>query len=344
MKGILNSELSEKLIKTFEASSGLDCILIINTESRDPNFTYFSGLKGPFEHDVLIIKKNTAVLLASSLEYENALAQKKVRVVKRVKNSRFLEKNVKYKKVGLNASFLPMALYSQIKKKYRPKKIVDVSGALAEARLVKTSSELKKIKKAVEITKKAFREIPGFFKSGVSEKQLALIFDELLLKFGSEENAFKTIVAFGKNSALPHHEPGESKLKKGDLILIDAGAKFKGYCSDLTRTFVFEADYEKFKVLFDCVEEARSLILNSLKPGVDFKKIKELFEYVLKKNGFNPIHAFGHSVGVEVHEPAVGKIKKGMVVAVEPGVYVEGFGGVRVEDDFLITEKSNVEL
>ncbi len=342
----MNSELREKLKKTFESSIDLDCILIINTESKDPNFTYFSGLKGPFEYDVLIIKKNTAVLLASPLEYENALIQKKIKVVKRVKNSRFLEKNVKSKKIGLNASFLPMALYSQIKKKYKPKKIVDVSEALAEARVVKTPSELKKIRRAVGITKKAFRKIPDFFKKGVSEKQLAGVFDELLLKFGSEENAFKTIAAFGKNSALPHHEPGESKLKKGDLILIDAGAKFNGYCSDLTRTFVFGGDSERknFRKLFDCVEETRILILNSLKPEVDFKKIKELFEKGLRKNGFKPIHAFGHSVGTEVHEPAVGKIKKGMVVAVEPGVYVESFGGVRVEDDFLITEKGPVEL
>lgn len=339
-----NEKLEGNIFKFFK---NLDCILIINTNVKDPNFFYFSGLKGLFEYDILIITRKNTVLLASPLEFENALSQKKIKVVKKVKNSLFLRRSVKSKKIGFNGSFLPTALYHQIKRKYKPKRMVDISKTLEKIRAVKTKNEVEKIKKAVEITKKAFEKIPSFFKAGVSEKQLAEVFDRLLLELGSEENAFKTIVAFGKNSASPHHEPGNSKLKKGDLILIDAGAKFEGYCSDLTRMFTFgeiKKNREKIKSMFNCVEETRKSILASLKPGVEFKEITKIFENTLKKKGFKPLHSFGHSIGVEVHEPLPRKLKKGVVLAIEPGVYTENVGGVRIEDDFLITENGPVEL
>jgi Xaa-Pro dipeptidase len=342
----MSFELKNKLQRIFQNSS-VDCIIIVNTENKDPNFTYLTGLKGVFEYDVLFLKKTKAVLLASPLEYENALSQKKLKVIQRTKKSDFLKKNLKSKKVGFNASFIPVELFDLIKKKYKPKKTVDVSKALAKARAIKTSAEIKSIKKAVEITKKTFKEIPKHFKKGVTEKQLAELFDELLYKFGSEENAFKTIVAFGKNTALPHHEPGNAKLKKGDLILIDAGAKFNNYCSDLTRMFTFgeaNKNREKIKKMFDCVKKTQFSILQSLKPGVNFKKITKIFENELKKNGFKPVHAFGHSLGVEVHEQTAEKAELNMILAVEPGVYINGVGGVRIEEDILITSKKSIIL
>ncbi len=334
----MNAELAEKAGRFFKKNAGLDCVLIVNTESKDPNFDYFSGLKGLFEHEVLVVKRNSVLLLASSLEYANAVSQGKVQVKLRKRNSNILMKELKGRRVGFNSAFTPVDLYKVVKKKYKPARMVSVAKNLEEARAVKTTRELDSIRKAVEITKKALREIPSFFREGVTEVGLAERFDSLLEKFGSEDLAFKTIVSFGKNSALPHHEPDSTKLRRGDLILIDAGAKFDGYCSDLTRTFAFKARGDKIEKMFRAVSDTRIEVLKKLKPGASVKEIAGIYNQTLKKNGFKPVHAFGHSLGVEVHESVGEKIRRGMVLAVEPGVYLTGFGGVRLEDDFFIGE------
>jgi Xaa-Pro dipeptidase len=174
------------------------------------------------------------------------------------------------------------------------------------------------------------------------------------MSLGASGTSFDTIVSFGKNAALPHHSPDKTRLRKGELILIDAGAKDSNYCSDITRTFAFGKIGEGQKEMIDVVKEAQRMAIGAIRQGRDGREIHSLAENYLNETRGGKykgrfIHALGHSVGLEVHDgPGFSKqkniLKPGMVITVEPGVYVPGFGGVRFEDDVLITEKGSEVL
>jgi len=262
------------------------------------------------------------------------------------------------KNVGVNEMFIPYTIYKALRKRYKPKKILDASKALSDARLVKSQEEIKHIRKAVGITKWALVLIQKEFREGVTELELASKFDSISASLGSEGPAFKSIVCFGKNAALPHHSPDHTKLKYGDFVLIDVGAKISNYCSDLTRTFIFGddksmiPDYEKKAEMMRIVKEAQIKAIKKVKPGVRGSSIHNTAQKVIDtaKSGEYKgtfIHALGHSLGIEVHDgpgfsPGAKQVlKPGMVITAEPGIYVEGFGGVRIEDDVIVTESGS---
>jgi Xaa-Pro aminopeptidase len=194
------------------------------------------------------------------------------------------------------------------------------------------------------------------FKEGMTEMELAARFDSISASLGSEGPSFKTIVCFGANAALPHHSPDRTRLRYGDFILIDAGAKVQNYCSDITRTSIFGTDKsripdcEKKQEMLRIVKDAQLAALRKIAPGVTGLTIHMEAQRTIDtaangryKGTF--IHALGHSLGIEVHDGpgfspgAKQELEPGMVITNEPGIYVEGFGGVRIEDDILVTEK-----
>ena len=359
----MDKELAARLNKVF-ANTKANRLLIANTDSQDPNFKYLTRFRsGLFERDMLIASKNSLKLFTSELEYETALAQRLegMQVIKapreEAKRKAMLKKEIAGKVVGINANFMPTATYLRIKKEYKPKKIIDASEAFSKARLEKSKEEIKNIEKAAKITLKALTKIPQYFKEGITEKELARIFDSISAELGSEKPSFDTIVSFGKNAALPHHMPDSTKLRNGDLVVVDAGAVVNGYCSDMTRTFVFGKDerLEKEREMINVVKEAQRLAINAMKEGrkgsdVDKAARSYIDTYANGKYKGTFIHSLGHSVGIEVHDgfalsPGSNVVlKRGMVFTAEPGIYVVGFGGVRIEDDVLITEKGPILL
>ena len=238
----------DRVEKIFRKSKTLDKILLMNTSYTDPNFLYVTGFtSGLFEYSYLVVEKEKAKLITSILEYETAREQVGPEIeVLCIKSSEELKtmlgKELNGFRVGINEAFLPVQVYKSLKKNYEIKKIVDVSERLSLARLVKDEEEITSIKKAVSITKWALVMIQKEFKEGMTEMELAAKFDNVCSTMGSQGPSFKTIVCFGKNAALPHHFPDETKLKYGDFILIDAGSKAGNYCSDMTRTFIFGDD------------------------------------------------------------------------------------------------------
>jgi Xaa-Pro dipeptidase len=262
---------------------------------------------------------------------------------------KLLSSLVRRKRVGVNAIGLSFSTYERLKRKYHPKKMTDVSKALLDTRLVKDEVEIGRIREAARITKTAMREIQKYFETGITELELAARFDFIQMTLGASGTSFDTVVSFGKNSALPHHSPDMTKLKNGDIILIDAGAKYENYCSDITRTFLFGKKGGQQAEMVDIVKEAQKRAIDAIMPGKEGREIHELAAKYLDevkggkyKGKF--IHALGHSVGLETHDgPGLSSEKNilapGMVVTVEPGVYVTGFGGVRFEDDVLITKE-----
>jgi len=356
----MERQLRGKLNKIFSSCKGVETVFIRNTSEKDPNFTYLTNFRGGlFEGDILIANARGLTLYASSLEYETAISQKfeGIRVIKstdREVTIALLKSSLKGKTVGINGSFLPYAQYMLLKSKFKPKRIVDISKSFLDVRMIKNSEEIRNIEKASGITKEAMKSIHNELKEGVTEKDIARKFDNISELLGSEGTAFETIVCFGKNTALPHHKPDSTKLKVGDLVLIDAGSRIGNYCSDVTRTVIFGnkneiKNHEKKVEMLHIVKEAQRKAMNIIKPGIKGSKVDKMARSYIDtaadgkyKDRF--IHSLGHSIGVEAHDgegfsPNSNEaLRENMVITVEPGIYIPGFGGVRIEDDILITK------
>ncbi len=360
--------LIDRLNKIFR-STDLDAILLFNLNSPfiDSNFYYLTDFNsGVFEKSFAIAFKDHVVVGTSDLEYENALLESNDHInVYRINTKddieEFLSRNLTDLKVGYNENFLPYIYYQKFKRYAKFNKLFNASKCLYEARNIKDKYELEKIKKAVEITKKSLDEVQYYFKRGITEKELAAQFNYLQLKNGADKNSFGTIVAFDKNTALPHHSPDNTILKENAVVLLDVGAKWKNYCSDLTRTFFFEPHkrslkYKKLQDMYDTVEKAELLGLSLIKDGADGKQIfEEVSKFINTANGGiykdKFIHSLGHMIGIDVHDAGAAalsyksiKLQNGMVMSDEPGIYLYGFGGVRIEDDILIENGRGIFL
>ncbi|MCK4462975.1 MAG: M24 family metallopeptidase [Candidatus Omnitrophica bacterium] len=210
---------------------------------------------------------------------------------------------------------------------------------------LKNKKQIKALKIAAKITVGIFKEITKKIKPGASESDIVKEIEAIIKQKGLKRS-FRTIVASGPNSAKPHAEPTNRKFKTNDIIVIDFGIIYKGYHSDMTRTFVLGRIDSKMKLLYKVVKKAQAKAIKKVKPGM---KISEFVKYVndyirSKKLGKYILHSLGHGIGLKVHEaPKLseknkGLIKKGMVLAIEPGLYIKGLGGVRMEDMVLIKD------
>ncbi len=362
-----NAALKRRIAKVLGAAK-VERVLLANTGSEDPNFVYMTDLLGGlFEGNFLLITKRGVTLFTSPLEYELAREQlhNGIRIVNLDGKDKInmLIKEVKGKSVGINGNFLPYNSYMRITKRLKAGTLVDVSDAFERTREVKDDEEIARIRKANAITKRAILQVQKNLKVGVTEKDVARQFGNLILEMGADSISFDSIVCFGKNAALPHHGPDETKLRYGDIVLIDVGVKVRNYCSDVTRTMIFGtdkakiSDYDKKARIIGIVKEAQRAAIGSIKEGVKGDRPHIIARDYIDKadNGKYKgtfMHALGHSVGIEVHDGS-GRflspgsklvLKEGMVSSVEPGIYIPGFGGARIEDDIMVTKKGATVL
>jgi Xaa-Pro aminopeptidase len=214
-------------------------------------------------------------------------------------------------------------------------------------RAVKTAVEVEAIKAAAAITDYAMSQVNQIAKPGMTEKQLAWELEKIMREAGADAMAFPVIVASGPNSALPHHRVGERPLQAGDVIIIDMGAELNGYSSDLTRTFFLGSDPgPQFRHIYEMVHLAQTNALQKLRPGMTSKEADALAREVIEDAGYeeNFGHGLGHGVGLEIHEaPALSwrfeeRLPTGSVITIEPGIYLTGWGGVRIEDLIYLAE------
>ncbi len=205
---------------------------------------------------------------------------------------------------------------------------------------IKSDEELKNIKKACDIAEKSWLAVLPFIKEGITEKQLAAELEYNFRKNGAGGTSFDTIVAFGKNAAVPHHETGDTKLKKNECVLMDFGCTYKGYCSDMTRTMFFGTPDEEFEKVYLAVLLAHKTAAEKIKAGITGKDADKYARDVLDSLGYGKYftHSLGHGIGVNIHEfPTLSPkgeatLEDGMVFSDEPGVYINGKFGVRIED------------
>ena len=218
-------------------------------------------------------------------------------------------------------------------------------------RKVKDEQEIAAIREAIKITDHAFNTIIEKIKPGTAEEDIAVELEFLLRKLGASGKSFDFIIASGWRSALPHGVATEKRIAKNEFIVLDFGAIYKRYCSDLTRTVFVGEPSAKHVEIYNIVLEAQLAAIDRLKPGMSGKEVDSIARDIIKKKGYGDYfgHGLGHSVGLEIHEeprlsPREEKIiEPGMIITVEPGIYIPNWGGVRIEDIVLVT-KNGVEV
>jgi len=251
-----------------------------------------------------------------------------------------------FKKVGYEDEFITVKGFKSFKEKLKAFTLKPASSDIDALRLVKSELEIAQIKQAQLLAEKAFEKIVDALKVGITEKEVATALNIECLKLGADDMAFKPIVAFGENSAIPHHKPSDKKLEKNDIVLIDFGVKLNGYNSDMTRTFCFGTPSEKIVNVYEVVLEAQNYALKHIKAGLTCKEADSFSREYIKAHGFGEefSHSLGHGIGLLVHENPFLRDKSndlllpGMIVTIEPGIYIEGVGGVRIEDMVVIRE------
>ncbi len=345
-------EMQQKINELFEKTKNNTIMLRNFNNANDPNFEYFSGLLAELYPNAFLLLHagQKPLLVASHFEAKNAKLKfsclKGVKGFEREKQLvKILKQQMREKKIGLNLSIYPVNSLKRLKKTFNHKKFFDISVRLEKLRATKTSGEIKKIKNSVSISEEAQEQFPKILRQGKTEKAAALEINQLLFKSGAEALAFPTIVASGKNAATIHHEPSNKKIKEGELVLVDFGARANCYCADLTRMFCSGKPTEKQQTLFETLLEAKKIAESAIKPETKGSEIFEKAAGFLTKKGFRLQHGLGHGLGIETHDFPDGFRPKSktvlapkMVLTIEPGIYGK-FGGIRLEDDIAITNE-----
>lgn len=338
---------------------GIECSLIFNSS----NIFYLTGYEG--SGFIIICHDGVARLYVPLLEYSKAKSSVKNTSVevkayskyplKGVVVENYVEKDLisiikleieKCKKIGLDKN-ISLSMYDRISDVLKGKEVIDITKNLSKLRSIKDEAEIEIILKAVNVAEKALKNALDELYEGISELELAGKIEYYMKKYGATTPAFPTIVAFGENSAYPHAIPSSKKLGDKDIILIDIGSRVNGYCSDMTRTFGYRYHSSNFKKHLEAVISAQLEAIDHIAPGIKASDVDRKAREVLEKEGLARyfIHGLGHGVGIEVHEsPALSPgsndvLEKGMVVTVEPGIYIDGLYGIRVEDLVLVTSK-----
>lgn len=248
-------------------------------------------------------------------------------------------------RLGVEKKHLTVTRYEQLLEEQIARHYTDVEDVLRAMRVIKTADEVARIRKAVRLVEEVLQEGLKQVAVGVSERELAAELEYLMKKKGADGPSFATTVLAGENSALPHGKPGERTIRHGDLLLFDLGVAVDGYVSDITRTFVVGEASEQQKAIYDAVLAANQAAIEAVKPGVALAELDRTARRVISERGYGAYfnHRLGHGMGMEVHEyPSVHaaneeKLEPGMIFTIEPGVYLPQLGGVRIEDDVLVT-------
>jgi Xaa-Pro dipeptidase len=336
----------------------VDALLLANAVDPhlDQSFFYvFDVPSGLFEGSVAIGRPDGSLeVITSPLETESALEAAKhdravqVSSVDRDESDPAIRKALgDAKTVALHFSELTHAWYTRLAQLLPDVTFVDASKAIRKARVTKDASEIANLRRAAEIGSAVGREIPSMLKRGVTELEVASEIEYRMHRAGASGRSFSTIVGFGAHGAEPHFQPGETRLEPGVSIVCDFGAFYRRYASDITRSFRFGPRDEEMKRVHEKVVEAQAAALAAIKPGVPAREVHLAAARVIDASPWKGrlIHGVGHSIGLAVHDgwgygPKVeDPLEVDMAFTVEPGIYLPGKGGVRIEDDIVVTER-----
>ncbi|MCP3921395.1 MAG: aminopeptidase P family protein [Desulfobacterales bacterium] len=329
------------------SSEGLDAIIINSAENR----YYLSGFNAEDTQinessGALIISGDDLIITTDSrfeTQVENEASLYSKVIYKKGLGSviKAIVTDISAKKIGFEAERLSHFTYNSIVSELEvDMELIPADNIVSELRIVKNQNEINIIKQAILIAEKAFLKTKKDLKEGMTEKEIAWLLEQNLRNGGGESLSFPSIIACGKNSALPHAIPGNKKIRKGEPLLFDWGIKFEGYCSDTSRTLSLGEPGKQFMKVYETVNKAQSLAIEKIKDGAHSMEVDKAARNYINENGFEGKfgHGLGHGVGLEVHElPRLSPIKdnilkEGMIVTVEPGIYLPEWGGVRLEN------------
>ena len=346
---VLRCDMNEKTIKNRIAAvrrltrqKKNDCLILTSPQ----NVSYITGFTGDDSWAIVIGRKiyfltdsrytqqaQNQCIGCKIIEHKKGLAAETAKIINRSKSL----------KIAAVEDCCSVAVFKKLKKMINTR-LKPAADIVESVRRTKDNSEINSIRTAAKIAWQALAKTLPRAKPGVTEKQLAGTLDFEIRKLGSQ-NSFDTIVAFGPNASLPHHQPSTRKLRKNDTILIDFGAKHNGCCSDLTRCFTVGKITKFYQKAFDAVVAAQSATIKKIAPGVTIKEVDAAARDVIASLNL-PVfgHGTGHGLGLQIHEaPFLSKENKGTLtpgdcITIEPGIYIPGKFGIRIEDDILVTE------
>jgi Xaa-Pro aminopeptidase len=313
-----------------------------------PNVRYLSGFTG--SNGTVLLTTERAVLFTDP-RYQTQAPLETDCDVKIAKGPVLAEalkllKKLGVKRVGFERNRASFETYDYLKREAAGVKLVGLAGLVERLRMVKSAVEIATIKASVELNSAALEQVLSTFRHGTTEVDLAAEIEYRMRRLGADGPAFDTIVASGARSALPHAHPTAAAAANDQLLLIDMGAFVDGYASDMTRTFGVGRLGSKAKRIYRAVLESQLAAIDAVKAGIPASSVDRAARSVLRRHGFEKmfIHSTGHGLGLEIHEgPRIGRkeatrLEAGMAITIEPGVYVEGFGGVRIEDTVVVTD------
>jgi Xaa-Pro aminopeptidase len=329
------------------SESKIDALLV----SKPENIFYLSGFRGDDSY-LLITERERIILSDSRYEAELHLEMKGWRILIRSKtvslsalvNEVIVKKNIAC--LGFDPAHISYFQFKMLSKTLSAKKFKPCYRLIETIRLIKDADEIVKIKEATKIAQEALYIIEAAnLKEGHTEKEIADYLEYTMRTAGAEKASFPTIVAAGRRSAFPHAVSGNTKIRKNSIVLVDFGAKKGGYSSDLTRTFFLGKITPRFRKVYTLVRQAQSLAISTIKAGIPIGAVDKEVRQFFKKNKCDSYftHALGHGIGLEVHESpsllytATDLLKENMVVTIEPGLYFNDWGGVRIEDMVRVT-------
>ncbi len=332
--------------------SDCDGVILVNIEnSSKPSLMYYTGFTGSFA--TVVITKEREWFITDSRYTEQAKMQTGMEVVQYKPEKKFTEfladflKEREIKKLGVEKAKLTLQFAESLFSKLEDVQTESVDEIIMKHRQVKEEWEIDKIKKAVDIAEKAFLEMLNIIKPGKTEREVAAYLEYKIKEFGAEGVSFETIIASGYRSAMPHGIASNKVIKEGDIIVVDFGAIYEGYCSDITRMVSVGTPKDEVLKIHEIVLNAQNEALTNAKPGMKGKDIDDLARSYIEKKGYGERfgHGLGHGIGLEVHEmPRISKsgeneITEGMVFTVEPGIYFEGKFGIRIEEDVVMRKE-----
>jgi len=340
-------------LRLFISSVGADAVLV----SHLPNIQYLCGFSG--SAGMLLVNASTATLFTDSrytFQTREEVSGARVQICKhgllRAVSEALRARRGRYK-VGYSASHMTVAQKHALEAGAGGRvRWVNDRGAVEKLRAVKDADELSRIREAADIISAVFREVLKGIKPGITELALAAEIEHEIKRQGASGPSFETIVASGPRSAWAHAQPTAKPLRKSELVVLDQGAILRGYCSDMTRTIFLGKASRKVRSLYTAVLEAQAAGKRAIRPGATAGDVDRATRNTLKQAKLDRYftHSTGHGLGLEVHEmPRLGKgeqtiLQEGMVLTVEPGVYIEGLGGIRIEDDVVVTASGSVDL
>lgn len=319
--------------------------------TRPADVMYLTGFTG--DDSVLLLHRRGAVLVTDGRYDEQARAECPdvglvVRTGAMVEAIGQTARNLRLRRAGLQGGHVTMSLRDSLARNGAFRRLLVPEEVVGGLRIAKDEGEVAVIEKAVRVAERAFREmlrlgLKGWI--GRSERQLAAELDYRMKQAGAQGPAFETIVAVGPHSSLPHYRPGDTRLRAGGFALVDWGARVGGYCSDLTRVVLAGRIPPRLAEIYQVVLRAQSAGIAAIRGGIAAASADKAARSVIEAAGYGKqfVHGLGHGIGLDIHEgpslsrTAKGRLRPGMVVTVEPGIYLPGFGGVRIEDDVLVT-------